>query len=83
MELFHIIDDAQAVIKKCGIFYQVKVYRRSTEIFVQHGSGFVKLSSRGNTSVPNICWLDLNAKGVIIEEPGTFRAGAPTWQPND
>lgn len=81
MDLFHIIDDAQAIIKQNGVFRQVKVYRRGIDIYVASGTEFIKLMSRGNTSVPSVSWLDLDAKDVEMHPAGSHKTGQPEWRP--
>lgn len=83
MELFHIIEDAKVIVRQNGIFKQLKVYRRSDEVFAGVGAGFVKLLQRGGTTVPSITWLDIDAKDVVICEPGTLRASSPIYQPEE
>lgn len=60
MDRFHVIDDAAAIIRAKGVYRQVKVYRRGDALFAAYGTGFIKLSSSGGTSHPNISWLDID-----------------------
>lgn len=63
--LFHIIPEAQAIIRTGGIYRQVKVYRRRTKnedndrIYVAYGSGYVYLCRQG-TSVPKLHWEEID-----------------------
>lgn len=85
MELFHIIDDAVAIIKtKGGVYRQVKVYRRADAVYVSFGSGFIKLMSytdgmpgyagHGSTSCPHVSWIELDS--VNIKMIGSV----PKWE---
>lgn len=69
MELFHVIDDAVAILRSKGVFRQVPVYRRGEEVFAKHGSGFIKLLSAGHTTQPNISWIDV-ATAEVKTVPG-------------
>jgi len=60
MELFHIIDDVQVIIRSRGVFRQVSLYKRGKDFFAKYGGGFVRLMDRGYTSVPNISWIDID-----------------------
>lgn len=67
IELFHIIDDAQIILRSRGVFRQVKAFRRGDELFAGHGSGFIALFAKGGTSVPTISWVDISV--VFVEAP--------------
>lgn len=67
LELFHIIDEGQAIICARGVYRQVKVYRRGEDVYAGHGSGFIKLYGGGGTSAPKVSWLGLEAKDVTFE----------------
>lgn len=59
--LFHIIDEAQVVLRtKGGSYKQVAAYRRTkdgkTAIYASTGGSFVMLLGRGGTSSPNLAW---------------------------
>jgi len=60
MSLFHVIDDAQVIIRNKGVYRQMKVYRRGTEIYAAHGTGFIKLMAMGATSHPNVTWIEVD-----------------------
>lgn len=53
MSLFHVIDDAQVILRSKGVYKQAKVYQRNDRIYAAYGSGFIALSKNG-TSAPNI-----------------------------
>jgi hypothetical protein len=78
MDLFHIIDEAQAIIRQNGVFRQVKMYHRGTEVYVASGSGFAKMLGGNTTTVPNMSWIDYQANGVT-PQPSGHRAGQPVW----
>jgi hypothetical protein len=66
MNLFHRIDDAQAIVRaKGGVFKQAELYSRGDRLYVKHGGGFVRVEGRnGNTdtwgtSSPSITVLEL------------------------
>ena len=78
MDLFHVIEDGQAIIRqKGGVFRQVKVYRRGSDVFVASGTGFVKLLGMNSTTAPNISVVELDAPGVFIEPRPTSQ---PQWR---
>ena len=61
MERFHKIYDAAAITLSRGVYRQSAVYRRGDNLYVAHGSGFLRMCSGGGTSVPSVSWkcLDL------------------------
>jgi hypothetical protein len=65
MDLFHRIDDAQAIVRaKGGVFKQAELYRRSDRLYVKSGGGFLRIEgSTGNggwgTSSPSVTVLEL------------------------
>ena len=60
MSLFHVIDDAQVIIRTKGVYKQVKLYRRGSEIYAAHATGFIKLMAMGSTSHPNVSWIEVD-----------------------
>ena len=59
MELFHVIEDAVAVVRKPkGIYQQVKMYHRGDRIYVAYGAGFIRMTAKfgdsWGTSHPDI-----------------------------
>lgn len=57
MSVFQVVPDAYAVSVTKGVYKQVEVYERDCLLYINHGSGFVRLV-RGNytkiaTSAPN------------------------------
>lgn len=78
MELFTLIDDGVAIIRKPpGVFVQAKLYHRGGKVFVGAAGGFVRITDKFDTygtSHPNIKVLELSGTGVNLE--GTK---APTY----
>ena len=65
MNLFHIVDDAAAILRQRGRYTQNKVYRRGEEIYAQAGKdSFVKLIKGNGTSDPSISWIDVAGPGI-------------------
>lgn len=64
MERFHIIPEAEAIVRSRGVFKQVKVYQRAGAVYVGVGGGFVRLYMGGNTGQPNLAWDDIDIPGV-------------------
>jgi len=56
-DLFHVIDDAQVVLRSKGVFRQAKVYERCNKLYAAWGSGFITIGRGGLTSLPNVSWL--------------------------
>jgi hypothetical protein len=67
MNLFHRIDDAQAIVRaKGGVYKQAELYHRGDRVYVKHASGFVRVEgATGNgdgsfgTSSPSLTVLEL------------------------
>ena len=76
-DLFHIVDEAQGVIKSGGVFYQRKVYRRANRLYAGHGGGFIRLGSHDATSCPKVSWesLDYPAETLITFD----KLQGPVW----
>ena len=56
MNLFHIIEDAQIVLRSKGVFYQKKLYRRGNRLYAGWGGGFIRIGAGDATSNPNVSW---------------------------
>lgn len=54
--LFHIIEDAQIVLRNRGVYRQSKLYHRNGLVYAGLGSGFVRLTANNGTSHPNVTW---------------------------
>lgn len=84
MERFHVIDEAEAIIRKGVVFKQVKLYRRGEDIFIPMSGGFIRVIAKFNdtfeTSVPNIKLIDfegpLEVKGnkLVLQRVAKLRA---------
>lgn len=58
MALFSIVEDAQVILFSKGVYRQVKVYERDGKFYAAQGSGFIRLSRGGQTTVPSIRWQE-------------------------
>lgn len=58
------ISEGQVILLQKGTFKQVPLYRRDWNLFAKMGSGYIKLYKAGSTSVPTICWKEI--------DPGEF-----------
>lgn len=75
MDYFHIIEDAQCILRSKGVYRQCKLFRRGEELYAGWGNGFVKIMRGGGTSHPLVSVEDLNLQGAgWFVEPG--RVGA-------
>lgn len=64
MDLFHIIPDAEGIIRIRGaVFKQVKLYQRKGRVFIGAQGGFVRITTQlgdeWGTSAPGITVIDL------------------------
>lgn len=66
--LFHEIPDAQVILKRKGVYRQVKLFQRCQRVYAQYGTGFIGLfqDSEGCTTVPDIRWVDLHSPQVVF-----------------
>jgi hypothetical protein len=71
MSLFHVIDDAQVVLRSKGVFKQVKVFRRDNRLYAQHGGGFIGLRRDGGTTHPQIAWDYIEGAKWTVVDRGT------------
>lgn len=70
MELFTQCEGV-VIVSRGGVDYQRNLFRRGNALYVQQGSGFVRLRSNGETSVPRLRWITLQTpKLVAIAEFG-------------
>ena len=65
--LFHIVDEAQIVLRSKGVFRQVKLFHRDGKLYAGWGNGFVRLLASGGTSHPSVSWE------VLPDMPGVSR----------
>lgn len=65
-QLFSIVDEAHVILRKRGVFRQVKLYLREEKPYAGTGSTFIRLLQNGVTSDPDTKWVDLvNAPNSI------------------
>lgn len=57
--LFHIVEDAQVVLRARGVYRQEKLFRNGHELYAGWGKGFIRLAGRGGTSHPHASWLGI------------------------
>lgn len=75
MDLFHVVEDAIIITRSKGVYKQLKVYRRGDKLFAAHDSGFIMLRQGGNTSHPDVTWVEVEAPGdTIALEGGEFNS---------
>ena len=74
MKLFHIIEDTQVIKRSRGVFSQVPLFRRGSELFAKHGGGFIRLMARGTTSTPNVSWIDMDDHREVVKTGGHCNA---------
>lgn len=84
MDLFHRIDDAEAIIRiKGGVFKQTEVYRRGEQVYVKAAGGFVRLAAawdgKWGTSNPNVNVVDISqdVPGLFVFPDG--KGKVPKW----
>jgi drug/metabolite transporter superfamily protein YnfA len=57
--LFHIVEDAFAILVRNGVYKQAQIYHRDGRLYAAYSGGFIRLTTYG-TSVPNIRLDGLN-----------------------
>jgi hypothetical protein len=72
LELFTIVDDAEAIIRQGVIFKQTKVYHRKGQLFVPHSGGYVRIvpqlfDSSFGTGHPSIKVVEIEGPGIEIK----------------
>lgn len=74
MDLFRRIEDGAAILRaKGGKYAQVDVYHRGADVFVKCAGGYVRVfNTRGDTSVPALTVLELEAPGVVATDSGKW-----------
>lgn len=75
--LFHVIPDAQAVLRSRGVFRQVPVFRRGQQLFAKYGAGFIMLRTAGGTSVPYISWDHIEGVEYLSPPIGALQSPVP------
>jgi hypothetical protein len=73
MELFHVIDDANVILRAKGVYKQAKVYHRAGGLYAAASGGFVRLYAKPGTSNPNLSWDDIDVAH------GKDSLGRPTY----
>lgn len=65
MELFTVIEEAQAIIRtKGGVFKQTKLYHRTGKVYIGVGNGFIRVCNKfGET------WGTTNPAVTVIDMP--------------
>jgi hypothetical protein len=81
MDLFHRIDDAEAIVRlKGGVYKQTELYHRKSNVYVKHGAGFVrlcaKLGDKWGTSAPGVDVIDITegVPGLTLTVSGGLTA---------
>lgn len=69
LQRFHIIPEAEAIIRRKGVFKQVKVFERKDEagdraLYIGAGGGFVRLYINHATGIPDVSWDDIEIPGI-------------------
>lgn len=82
MELFTLVEDGSAIIRKPkGVHKQVKLYHRDGNVYVGEAGGFIRVRRKwGNdpysTDHPDIKVIDLEGKNLVFKE-----LEAPAYKP--
>lgn len=74
-DLFHVIEDAQIILRSKGTFYQKKVYRRRDRLYAAWGSGFIRIGAGDATSNPHVSWEGMDLPASVKIQKGL--AGTP------
>lgn len=69
MPLFNVVEGAAVVLVSRGVYRQAKVFLRDGEVYAGWGSGFVRLTADGGTTVPTVSWREFDL-------PAGYRLGA-------
>lgn len=83
MELFTLIEDGQAIIRKPkGVHKQVKLYQRDGKVYIGEAGGFIQVRRKWGdepfgTSHPDIKVIDLEGKGIVFKDND-----APAYKPS-
>lgn len=80
MQLFHVIDDAQAILHSKGQYRQVPMYHRGAKVYAKWGASFIRLLGNGCTSHPNVRWDEYELEGGV-EDTGRPGQGPVFKQP--
>lgn len=82
MTLFHRIEEAQAVIRRKGIYRQVPLYHRNGKIYAAYQGGYIQLLRSSSTTHPDTSWEEVfdpleHVRIATNKEPATLRLAAP------
>jgi len=73
MELFHIIEDAVAIVRSKQIWKQTKVYRRGSTLFIPHAGGYVRVCQKfgdtWGTALPSMSVVEIDGPGIAHRGP--------------
>ena len=70
---FHIIADSIIVFRQKCLYKQGVAYQRNGNVYCKVGSGYARLLCSGQTTHPDVCWLELEGVNGCPSEP--FRGG--------
>lgn len=65
MELFTVIEGAQAILIQKGVWRQVPLYERAGRIFAKWGQGYISLRKDGVTTGPSVRWEAIDIDHVF------------------
>ncbi len=69
MQFLTAIDGALALIHQRGVYRQAPLYLRGSQLYAKYGAGFIRLSTGGATSAPNIRWAEIDTPdGAYVEQ---------------
>ena len=68
--LFHIIEDAQIVLRSRGVFRQEKLFRRGQPPLRKVGAGFIRIGAGDATSCPHVSYETMKLPENIVIERG-------------
>ncbi len=72
MALFHVVDDAQVVLRSKGVYRQVKLFARDGKLYAQQGSGFIGLRREGGTTCPSVSWEEIDGVEFAVGHLGAL-----------
>lgn len=75
--LFHVIPEAQCVLRSRGVFRQVPMFRRNQQLFAKWSSGFVMLRANGGTSIPHVSWDHIEGVEYLSPPIGALQSPPP------
>lgn len=78
-DLFHIIEDAYAILLHKGVYHQRKVYWRGDRLFAAWGSGFIRIGGHRTTSCPGVSCEGLDIPPLTGVRIDKTTCGAPQF----